>query len=59
MKFTELKLNEQLLEAISYMGFETVLPIQEKVIPLILENKDLIACIQFAKKVKSTKIRGV
>jgi len=46
MKFTELKLKEQLLEAISYMGFETVLPIQEKVIPLILENKDLIACSQ-------------
>ena len=46
MKFTELKLDEQLLEAISYMGFETALPIQEKVIPIILENKDLIACSQ-------------
>ncbi len=46
MKFTELKLNDQLLEAISYMGFETAMPIQEKVIPLILENKDLIACSQ-------------
>ena len=46
MKFTELKLDEQLLEAISYMGFETATPIQEKVIPLILENKDLIACAQ-------------
>ena len=46
MKFTELKLGEQLLEAISYMGFETAMPIQEKVIPIILENKDLIACSQ-------------
>ncbi len=46
MKFTELKLDEQLLEAISYMGFETVMPIQEKVIPIILENRDLIACSQ-------------
>ena len=46
MKFTELKLDEQLLEAISYMGFETAMPVQEKVIPLILGNSDLIACSQ-------------
>ncbi|MFC2107046.1 DEAD/DEAH box helicase [Bacteroidota bacterium] len=46
MKFTELNLDEQLLEAISYMGFETVMPIQEKVIPIILNNRDLIACSQ-------------
>ena len=46
MKFTELKLDEQLLEAISYMGFETAMPVQEKVIPLILGNRDLIACSQ-------------
>ena len=46
MKFTELKLDEQILEAISYMGFETATPIQEKVIPLILENRDIIACAQ-------------
>jgi superfamily II DNA/RNA helicase len=46
MKFTELKLEKQLLDAISYMGFETATPIQEKVIPIILENRDLIACAQ-------------
>ncbi len=46
MKFTELKLEDQLLEAISYMGFETATPVQEQVIPIILENKDLIACAQ-------------
>jgi len=46
MKFTELQLDELLLEAISYMGFETAMPIQEKVIPVILENRDLIACSQ-------------
>ena len=46
MKFTELNLNEQLLEAISYMGFENATPIQELAIPLILDNKDLIACAQ-------------
>jgi superfamily II DNA/RNA helicase len=28
------------------MGFETATPIQEKVIPIILENRDLIACAQ-------------
>ena len=46
MKFTEFKLGEQLLEAISYMGFEEATLIQEKVIPVILGNKDLIACAQ-------------
>jgi superfamily II DNA/RNA helicase len=46
MKFTELKLNDQLLEAINYMGFENATEIQEKAIPKILENKDLIACAQ-------------
>jgi superfamily II DNA/RNA helicase len=46
MKFTEFSLDERLLEAISYMGFETATPIQKKVIPLILDNRDLIACAQ-------------
>jgi superfamily II DNA/RNA helicase len=46
MKFTELNLSEKLLEAISYMGFETATPVQELVIPVILENRDLIACAQ-------------
>lgn len=46
MNFTELKLDKLLLEGISYLGFETATPIQEKVIPVILENRDLIACAQ-------------
>ena len=46
MKFTELNLDEQLLEALSYMNFETATPIQQKAIPIILENKDIIACAQ-------------
>jgi len=46
MNFTELKLDEQLLEAISYMGFDTATPIQEQVIPVILDNRDIIACAQ-------------
>lgn len=46
MKFTELNLDEQLLEAISYMGFETATPIQAQAIPLILDNRDILACAQ-------------
>ncbi len=46
MKFTELNLEEQLLEAIDYMGFVETTPIQELAIPIILEGNDLIACAQ-------------
>jgi superfamily II DNA/RNA helicase len=46
MKFTELNLHESLLEAISYMGFENATPIQEQAIPIILDNKDILACAQ-------------
>lgn len=46
MKFSELNLNESMLEALSYMNFETATPIQEQAIPIILDNKDLIACAQ-------------
>ena len=46
MKFSELGLNDSILEAIGYMGFENATPIQEQAIPLILDDKDLIACAQ-------------
>jgi superfamily II DNA/RNA helicase len=46
MTFKELQLNEQLLEALSYMGFTDATPIQEQAIPVIKQNKDLIACAQ-------------
>jgi superfamily II DNA/RNA helicase len=46
MKFTELQLNEQILEAIEHMGFVNATPIQQMAIPRILEEKDLIACAQ-------------
>jgi superfamily II DNA/RNA helicase len=46
MKFTELGLDENILEAISQMGFEDATPIQEFAIPNILAGKDLIACAQ-------------
>ncbi|MEE9439459.1 MAG: DEAD/DEAH box helicase [Saprospiraceae bacterium] len=46
MKFKELGLDDQILEAIGYMGFEDATPIQEKAIPVIIAGKDLIACAQ-------------
>ncbi len=46
MTFEELKLNDNILEAISHMGFVNATPIQEMAIPKILDNKDLIACAQ-------------
>ncbi|NBC82219.1 MAG: DEAD/DEAH box helicase [Bacteroidetes bacterium] len=46
MKFTEFDLQDELLESISYMGFEDSTPIQEKAIPEILKGNDLIACAQ-------------
>ncbi|MEX1003407.1 MAG: DEAD/DEAH box helicase [Crocinitomicaceae bacterium] len=46
MKFTELGLKDELLEAIHYMGFEEATPIQVKAIPEILNNKDMLACAQ-------------
>ena len=46
MKFKEFGLNERLLEAISYMNFEEATEIQERAIPLILKEQDLIGCAQ-------------
>ncbi len=46
MTFAELNLNQELLEGLDAMGFETATPIQEKAIPAILEGRDLIACAQ-------------
>ena len=46
MKFDELGLNDSLLEALGYMGFDTATPIQEQIIPEILKKRDVIACAQ-------------
>ncbi|MCK4569947.1 MAG: DEAD/DEAH box helicase, partial [Bacteroidales bacterium] len=46
MQFNEFGLNEQLLEAISYMGFENATPIQDQAIPQIMQGSDLVACAQ-------------
>ena len=46
MKFSELSLNDEVLEALDAMRFEECTPIQEKSIPVILEGHDLIAVAQ-------------
>ncbi|QUI22675.1 DEAD/DEAH box helicase [Vallitalea pronyensis] len=42
MKFTELDISENLLKAVTDMGFEEATEIQEKSIPLILSGEDMI-----------------
>ncbi|WP_294557948.1 DEAD/DEAH box helicase [uncultured Bacteroides sp.] len=46
MKFSELQLNANVLEALDAMRFDECTPIQEQAIPLILEGRDLIAVAQ-------------
>ena len=46
MKFDEFGLDDQLLEAISHIGFDKATPIQEKAIPAIMQGRDLIGSAQ-------------
>lgn len=46
MTFEELKLAPEIIEAISYMGFEKASPIQEKAIPAAITGKDVLAVAQ-------------
>ncbi len=46
MKFSDFNFEKSLLEGLESMHFETPTPVQEQAIPIILENKDLIACAQ-------------
>jgi superfamily II DNA/RNA helicase len=46
MKFSELQLNDSVLEALDAMRFDECTPVQEQAIPLILEGRDLIAVAQ-------------
>lgn len=46
MNFREFGLDDALLEGIESTGYETATPVQEKVIPLILAGKDIIASAQ-------------
>jgi ATP-dependent RNA helicase RhlE len=46
LTFKEFGLDENLLEGIEASGYETATPVQEQVIPLILNGKDIIASAQ-------------
>lgn len=46
MRFDELLENDDLLDALWDMHFDTCTPIQEKAIPAVLDGNDLLACAQ-------------
>ena len=46
MRFDELDLSDELLDALDAMRFEQCTPIQEQAIGIILKGHDLIACAQ-------------
>jgi ATP-dependent RNA helicase RhlE len=46
MKFNELGFEDQVIEALDAMGFETPTPIQQEAIPAVMDNKDMIAVAQ-------------
>ncbi len=46
MNFEEFNLSDNLKESIASMGYTQATPIQQQAIPMILANKDLIACAQ-------------
>lgn len=46
MTFEDLQLHKNILRAIEELGYDKPTPIQEKVIPLILKENDLIGCAQ-------------
>lgn len=46
MTFKDFHFEPQLLEGLEAMGYDKPTPIQEQAIPVILQNKDLIACAQ-------------
>ncbi len=46
MRFTEFNFNPGLAEGIAFSGYEVATPVQEQVIPAILEGRDIIASAQ-------------
>jgi superfamily II DNA/RNA helicase len=46
MRFDSIITDNELVDALFYMGFEEATKIQENAIPLILKNHDLLACAQ-------------
>ena len=50
-KFTQLGLSSQLTKAIEKSGYDSPTPIQEKVIPLMLQGGDIVAIAQTGRAV--------
>jgi len=46
LDFSVFNFESSLQEGLDAMGFEKPTPIQEKAIPVIIQNRDLIACAQ-------------
>lgn len=46
LDFKDFKLHQDVLEGLEVMGFKKPTPVQQQAIPMILENKDIIACAQ-------------
>lgn len=46
LTFQDFKFDERLLDGLSSMGYNSPTPIQQQAIPVIQQNKDLIACAQ-------------
>ena len=46
MSFQDVEIDEDILRAVLSMGFETMSPIQEKAIPVMLKGKDIIGQAQ-------------
>ncbi|MDR1371490.1 MAG: DEAD/DEAH box helicase [Dysgonamonadaceae bacterium] len=46
MKFSEIQLDEKVLQGLDSMNFHEMTPVQEATIPVILEGKDIIGCAQ-------------
>lgn len=46
MKFSEFNLRDEVYDGIEAIGFKEPSPVQEQVIPLALQKKDIIACAQ-------------
>ncbi len=46
MKFSDLGLSEDVLRAVADAGYRTPTPIQEKAIPYVLMNRDILGCAQ-------------
>lgn len=46
MRFDDIDLSPEVLDALDAMGFEDCTPIQEKAIPIVLDGRDLIAVAQ-------------